>query len=105
MALLEAQEHLVDQLIADVERYNQTVDRELLVRAFNYAAQAHAGQQRRSGEPFILHPLGVARICADLQLDDPTIAAALLHDVVEDTAAESDELRAEFGDEVAQLVQ
>jgi guanosine-3',5'-bis(diphosphate) 3'-pyrophosphohydrolase len=105
MALLEAQEHLVDELIAEVERYNPTVDRELLTRAFRYAAHAHEGQQRRSGEPFVMHPLGVARICADLQLDEQTIAAALLHDVVEDTAAESEELRAEFGDEVAHLVQ
>src|SRR3954454_4407443 len=105
MALLEAQEHLVDELIAEVERYNPAVDRELLVRAYEYSARAHEGQQRRSGEPFVLHPLGVARICAELQLDEQTIAAALLHDVVEDTAAESEELRAEFGDEVAQLVQ
>src|SRR2546423_13246592 len=105
MALVEAQEHYADELIAEVERYNATVDRELLLRAFRYSAAAHAGQQRRSGEAFILHPLGVARICAELQLDEQTIASALLHDVVEDTAAESDELRAEFGDEIAQLVQ
>src|SRR5258708_12216709 len=96
MALLEAQEHLVEELIAEVERYNTSVDRELLVRAFSYAAEAHAGQQRRSGEPFILHPLGVARICADLQLDDPTIPSPLLHHAVEDTPAESHELPPQF---------
>src|SRR4051812_31196730 len=103
MSLLEAQER-PDELIAEVERYNPAVDRDLLRRAFDYSARAHEGQHRRSGEPFILHPLGVAKICAELQLDEQTIVAALLHDVVEDTAAESDELRAEFGDEVAQLV-
>src|SRR3954468_17583762 len=103
MSLLEAQER-PDELIAEVERYNPDVDRDLLRRAFDYSARAHEGQHRRSGEPFILHPLGVATICAELQLDEQTIVAALLHDVVEDTAAESDELRAEFGDEVAQLV-
>src|SRR3954451_5858810 len=103
MSLLEAQER-PDELIAEVERYNPDVDRDLLRRAFEYSARAHEGQHRRSGEPFILHPLGVAKICAELQLDEQTIVAALLHDVVEDTAAESDELRAEFGDEVAQLV-
>src|SRR3954451_768920 len=103
MSLLEAQER-PDELIAEVERYNPDVDRDLLRRAFEYSARAHEGQHRRSGEPFILHPLGVAKICAELQLDEQTIVAALLHDVVEDTAAESEELRAEFGDEVAQLV-
>src|SRR3954468_19922620 len=103
MSLLEAQER-PDELIAEVERYNPDVDRDLLRRAFDYSARAHEGQHRRSGEPFILHPLGVATICAELQLDEQTIVAALLHDVVEDTAAESDELRAECGDEVAQLV-
>src|SRR5207248_10378089 len=64
----------------------------------------HEGQQRRSGEAIIHHPWGVAKICAQLRLDEQTIAAALLHDVVEDTGAELDEVRSEFGDEVARLV-
>ena len=98
-------EHLVDELIAEVEAYNPEVDRDLLRRAFDLAERAHAGQTRRSGEEFIHHPLGVARICAELHLDEQTIAAALLHDVVEDTGADLDEVRAEFGPEVAQLVE
>jgi guanosine-3',5'-bis(diphosphate) 3'-pyrophosphohydrolase len=107
MAVVEAQEahqHLVDELLAEVASYNPEVDRELLTRAFRFAAKAHAGQQRRSGEEFIHHPWGVARICAQLRQEDATIAAALLHDVVEDTGVELADLRSEFGDEIARLV-
>src|SRR5262245_13924768 len=107
MSVLDAKRHhenLVDELIAEVEAYNPDVDKALLRRAFEVAEQAHEGQTRRSGEAFIHHPLEVARICAQLHLDEQTIAAALLHDVVEDTGADLEEIRAEFGDEVAQLV-
>src|SRR5256714_12931697 len=108
MAVVESAErhqHLVDELIAAVEAYNPDVDRDLLARAFAFAARAHAGQHRRSGDDFIFHPFGAAKICAELRLDEQTIAAALLHDVVEDTDAGSDDVRAEFGDEIAQLVE
>src|ERR671928_82915 len=107
MAVLEAHEahqNLVDELLEEVAAYNPEVDRELLTRAFRFAAAAHEGQQRRSGEAFIHHPWGAAKICAQLRLDEQTIAAALLHDVVEDTETELDEVRAEFGDEIARLV-
>ena len=107
MAVVDAQrhhEHLVEELLASVETYNPEVDRELIRRAFEVAEERHRGQLRRSGEEFIHHPWGVAWICAELHLDEQTIAAALLHDVVEDTEAELDELRAEFGDEIAHLV-
>jgi GTP diphosphokinase / guanosine-3',5'-bis(diphosphate) 3'-diphosphatase len=96
---------LVDELLRDVEAYNPGVDRDLLTRAFLAAAKAHDGQTRRSGEEFIKHPWGVARICAELRLDEQTIAAALLHDVIEDTESDLEELRAEFGADVAQLVE
>src|SRR5919201_5456316 len=108
MAVLEAagrHQHLIDELIADAEAYNPDLDRELLMRAFRVAAEAHEGQLRRSGEDFVLHPWGVAKICAELHLDEQALAAALLHDVVEDTGMEIDDIRAEFGDEVAQLVE
>ncbi len=108
MAILEAHEQhqeLIDELIADVEQYNPDVDRDLIVRAYRFAAQAHTGQQRRSGEDFVLHPIGAARICAQLRLDDETIAAALLHDVVEDTDADIADVRGEFGEQVAKLVE
>jgi GTP pyrophosphokinase len=108
MGVLDAKRHhddLVEELIAEVGAYNPEVDRDLLRRAFEIAERAHEGQTRRSGEEFIHHPLGVARICAELRLDEQTIAAALLHDVVEDTRADLEEVRAEFGDDIAQLVE
>src|ERR671931_461428 len=108
MAVLETHEQhqeLIDELIADVSAYNPDVDRDLITRAFLFAAEAHEGQQRRSGEEFVLHPWGAAKICAQLQLDDETIAAALLHDVVEDTDVALEDVRAEFGDEIAKLVE
>ncbi|HET9544788.1 MAG TPA: HD domain-containing protein, partial [Gaiellaceae bacterium] len=98
-------EHELEALLEGVAAYNPEVDRELLTRALAFAANAHEGQQRRSGEEFVAHPLGVARILTDLHADDQTLAAALLHDVVEDTRRSIDEVRAEFGDEIAQLVE
>jgi GTP pyrophosphokinase len=100
----ERHQDQIDRLIADVEAYKADVDRALLERAFAFAVQAHEGQQRRSGEPFIEHPLAVASILAELHLDEETLAAALLHDVVEDTGTDIEQLRAEFGDDVAKLV-
>src|SRR4051794_10941401 len=105
MAVLERHQDLVDELIAEVEAYKPDVDRELLTRAFRFAADAHAGQLRQSGQEFIYHPWGAAKILAGLQLDEATLAAALLHDVVEDTGVDIDEIRGEFGDEIATLVE
>src|ERR671933_682616 len=105
MAVLERHQDLVEELLAEVEAYKPDADRELLTRAFDYAARAHTDQVRRSGQEFIYHPWGVAKILAGLQLDEATLAAALLHDVVEDTGVDIDELRSEFGDEIAQLVE
>jgi len=108
MAVLDAQKHhqdLVDELITAVEQYFPAVDKELLARAFRYAAAAHEGQLRSSGEPFVHHPWATAKICAELRLDEQSISAALLHDVVEDTEVDLEGLRAEFGAEIAQLVE
>jgi guanosine-3',5'-bis(diphosphate) 3'-pyrophosphohydrolase len=108
MTVLDAERHhegLVNELIASVESYNPGVDRELIRHAFDFAAEAHRGQTRRSGEEFIHHPWAVAQICAQLHLDEQTIAAALLHDVLEDTDTDLDELKAEFGPEIANLVE
>src|SRR6188508_2914572 len=108
MTVVDAERHqndLVNELIASVEAYNPGVDKELIRRAFDEAERAHRGQVRRSGEPFINHPLGVALICAQLHLDEQTIAAALLHDVIEDTETDLDELRAAFGPDIALLVE
>jgi GTP diphosphokinase / guanosine-3',5'-bis(diphosphate) 3'-diphosphatase len=108
MAVVEAagrHQNLLDELLADVTAYKAGADTELVANAFAFAAERHEGQQRRSGEDFIHHPFGVAKVCAELHLDEQTIAAALLHDVVEDTEAEIEDLRLEFGDEIAQLVE
>ncbi|MBU2602138.1 MAG: bifunctional (p)ppGpp synthetase/guanosine-3',5'-bis(diphosphate) 3'-pyrophosphohydrolase [Actinobacteria bacterium] len=95
---------LLDDLFRQIVRYNPTFDRDLVGRAFRIAVTHHREQRRASGEDYILHPVGTAAICADLRLDSATIAAALLHDVVEDTEVSVEEVRSEFGDEVALLV-
>ncbi len=81
-----------------------TIDRAAVTHAFEFACERHADQLRRSGDEFITHPVGVAQICAGMRLDTETLCAALLHDTVEDTSASLEEIRAEFGEQVAQLV-
>src|SRR4249919_848845 len=105
MAVRERHHDLVEELLAEVESYNPNADQELLRRAFDYAANAHDGQLRRSGQEFIYHPWGAAKILAGLRMDEATLAAALLHDTVEDTGIEIEAIRAEFGTEIAKLVE
>jgi guanosine-3',5'-bis(diphosphate) 3'-pyrophosphohydrolase len=81
-----------------------TIDRAAIERAFDFACERHADQRRYSGDEFITHPVGVAQVCAGMRLDTETLCAALLHDTVEDTSASLDEIREEFGEEIAQLV-
>ena len=102
--LFEKHQHLVEELLDEVLAYNPGADRALITRAFAYAAKAHDGQVRRSGEDFVVHPFSVAKVCAELRLDEQTIVAALLHDIVEDTHVTGDDVREEFGEEVARLV-
>lgn len=90
--------------LLDVVEKNGDTDLELVRRAFDFAERVHEGQKRASGEPFILHPYHVALILAGLQLDSSTVAAALLHDTIEDTAVSFEEIEKEFGREVAMLV-
>lgn len=94
----------VAELIAAVQAYDPTVEAEWLRRVYEVADRAHDGQRRASGESYIEHPLAVAGILAELEVDRSTIAAALLHDVVEDTSITSEQVAAEFGDEIAGLV-
>jgi guanosine-3',5'-bis(diphosphate) 3'-pyrophosphohydrolase len=94
----------VDRLIKTVRLHHPKADIALIERAYAAAELAHRGQKRRSGEPYITHPVAVAQILADLGIGSKTIAAALLHDTVEDTDYELDTLRHEFGDEIAMLV-
>ncbi len=97
-------EELLERILAKVEKYNPGFDRDLIVRAFRVASSQHQHQLRASGEPYINHPVGTADVCAELRLDSATLAAALLHDVVEDTEVSLEEVRDQFGDEVALLV-
>ncbi|MCU0618525.1 MAG: HD domain-containing protein, partial [Gemmatimonadaceae bacterium] len=80
------------------------LDRELLQRAYRYSARAHAGQKRRSGEDYVVHCVQVARVLAELSLDSVTVAAGLIHDVVEDTEITVADVEREFGPEVATIV-
>jgi len=94
----------VDQLVRTVRSNYPRADLSIIERAYTVAERAHRGQKRRSGEPYITHPIAVAQILADLGVAPVAIAAALLHDTVEDTDYGLDQLTAEFGDEVAMLV-
>ena len=94
----------LETLIRTVRTHHPKADLSVIDRAFAAADLAHAGQKRRSGEPYITHPLAVSQILADLGIGPRGIAAALLHDTVEDTDYTLDELRADFGDEVSMLV-
>ena len=100
----EQYQPLLDGLLAAVESYIPDLDRDLIRRAFTAACLLHARQRRKSGEDYIHHPVGTALNCAELKLDSVTIAAALLHDVVEDTGTPVEWLREQFGDEIAMLV-
>jgi guanosine-3',5'-bis(diphosphate) 3'-pyrophosphohydrolase len=94
----------VDQLVRTVRTHHPRGDLAVIERAYTVAERAHRDQKRQSGEPYITHPLAVAQVLADLGLGPKAIAAALLHDTVEDTDYSLDQLTAEFGDEVAMLV-
>jgi len=94
----------INQLIAKLESYLPPDDVERVQAAYDLAHHAHQGQRRRSGEPYITHPVAVADLLADLRLDAETLIAAILHDVVEDTTIPKDEIEAQFGHEVAGLV-
>lgn len=97
-------EELYEDLIKSIHRYHPSADTSLIEKAYQIAYKAHEGQVRKSGEAYIIHPLCVAIILAELELDKETIAAGLLHDVLEDTVMTEDEMRAEFGEEVLLLV-
>jgi GTP diphosphokinase / guanosine-3',5'-bis(diphosphate) 3'-diphosphatase len=106
--LTDLERRLLADLFAIVEEHAdevaESIDRERVVQAFVFACEHHADQRRESGENFITHPVGVAKICAGMRLDTETLCAALLHDTVEDTTASLEEVETVFGDEVASLV-
>ena len=98
-------DHLLQELLGQVSSYNSKLDVDLIRRAFDFACDHHVGQLRKSGEDFIHHPWSTAQVCAGMKLDSSTIAAALMHDVIEDTDADLEQVRELFGDEVALLVE
>ena len=97
--------HQLDQILSEVAGYFPSADLPLVRRAYQFAAQAHDGQTRKSGDPYVTHPLAVAQIIAELKLDVASVCAGLLHDCVEDTSATIEQLSELFGKEVAFLVE
>ncbi len=94
----------ISDLLSKMKKKNWRANTKLITKAYNYAVIHHGDQKRKSGEPYIIHPLQVAYTLADMGMDDATICAALLHDVVEDTDATAEDLIAEFGEEIAIMV-
>jgi len=99
-----APDELYQVLIKRVQLYHPSDDISMIEKAYLIAKEAHKDQRRKSGEPYIIHPLNVGIILADLELDKETIVAGILHDVVEDTIMTDEDLKKEFGADVALLV-
>src|SRR6185369_12603756 len=94
----------IEDVIEKVENNRPAPDIDLIRRAYLFSALHHRGQTRASGEPYLVHPLEVANILADMRLDEVSVSTGLLHDVVEDTLVDLDTLKSYFGDEIAHLV-
>ncbi|NQU37001.1 MAG: HD domain-containing protein, partial [Actinobacteria bacterium] len=94
----------LEPVLRKLRQFHPKADRQVVIRAYEVAAESHKDQLRRSGDPYITHPVAVAGILAELGMTAPTLAAALLHDTVEDTPYSLDSLREDFGDEIARLV-
>src|SRR5512145_2386472 len=94
----------IDEIINKIAAYNPRADLDLVRRAYVFAEKAHEGQTRLTGDPYITHPLEAACVLADLEMDSTSIAAGLLHDVMEDSGVSMDQLKDEFGIEIARLV-
>ena len=100
----EQKNRTIQEVIAKRKEHSRRVDTKLIMKAYNYAKNHHGDQLRKSGEPYIIHPLNVAYILAEIGLDDSTISAALLHDVVEDTEVSQNQITKEFGQEISEMV-
>ncbi|KXG76994.1 RelA/SpoT family protein [Thermotalea metallivorans] len=96
---------MLENLLAKIQQYNSNSDLSLIIKAYNFAENAHEGQVRKSGEKYFVHPVEVAKILVELEMDDSTIIAGLLHDVIEDTKYGYDQIKKEFGEEIALLVE
>lgn len=100
----EQKEVKIEDIISTMKKNNRKSDSKLILNAYNFALEKHGSQCRKSGEPYIIHPINVAYILANLELDDATICAALLHDVVEDTEVTREQIIEKFGEEIAEMV-
>ena len=100
----EVQNKTIEDIIGLVKQKKRWADTKIILKAYNYAKEKHGTQCRKSGEPYIIHPVQVAYILADIGLDESTICAALLHDVVEDTEVTHEDLVRDFGEEIANMV-
>src|SRR6187397_2627256 len=94
----------LEPILRNIKSYHPGADTALVTRAYEFAARAHEGQTRQSGDPYVTHPLSVANIITQLKLDVPSVCAGLLHDSVEDTSTTIEELTDKFGQEIAFLV-
>ena len=101
---MQDKEITIQDIIEKRKSHTRKVDSKQIIKAYEYACKMHGDQLRRSGEPYIIHPLNVAYILADIGLDEATICAALLHDVVEDTDATNEDIVNQFGEEIAEMV-
>ena len=95
----------LSDILDKVQSYHPEADIDLIKKAYVFSAKVHQGQVRKSGEPYLVHPLAVSGLLADMHLDEFTLAAGILHDTVEDTVATVDDLRQLFGTEVAEIVE
>ena len=96
--------HTIEDVIQELKQRNRRADTKLIMKAYNYAKDLHGDQLRKSGEPYIIHPIQVAYVITTLGLDEDTVCAALLHDVVEDTEATIEDIEREFNKEIAEMV-
>ena len=92
------------EFLSTIKEYNENYDMDLISKAYDVAEEMHRNQLRKSGEEYLIHPVAVAEILAELGMDSETIAAGLLHDVIEDTSYTMEDMKKEFGDEVTELV-
>src|SRR5207249_11987988 len=95
----------LNDILEKVSAYHPDADVDLVKKAYDYSAKVHQGQSRKSGEPYLVHPLEVAGLLADLKLDEASIVAGLLHDAIEDTLAKPEEVKERLGPEVLDLVE
>ncbi len=103
--MVDEQKIIIDNIIKKAKKNNRSCNTKIIQKAYDYAKKYHKEQCRKSGEPYIIHPLSVAEILVELGLDESTLCAALLHDVVEDTEVKNEDIEKEFSKEIAQMVE